>query len=331
MSETERPSAAAVPAQRSGGGITLVQPASLLPSDNEAATMYKMAEAFHASGLMPGGIRSPAAAFLVIQKGRELGLPPSYACSNIHIIEGKPSCSAELLLALIKSRVGPDALIVEETDGKHCTVSYARPHWDKRRTFTFTIEQAQQAGLLDKGGDRAKLSNWNRFPDAMLRARCISALARMEFADVIGGMYTPDELGAAVNLDPATGEMISVQVTSEPVRESAPKPAPQPEPKRVPDPATVPVTKRTRNAIMQVAIDKGVMPSALDAKVKELTGCALLDDCTEAQAHEVAAWLKTVTPAHREPEETTEEPATDLYGAVHNAGENAKGKNAQTA
>jgi hypothetical protein len=37
----------------------------------------------------------------------------------------------------------------------------------------------------------------------MLRARCISAVARMAFPDSIGGMYTAEELGAEVDEDGA--------------------------------------------------------------------------------------------------------------------------------
>jgi hypothetical protein len=38
----------------------------------------------------------------------------------------------------------------------------------------------------------------------MLRARCLSAVARMAFPDSIGGMYSPDELGASVRVEGET-------------------------------------------------------------------------------------------------------------------------------
>jgi len=53
--------------------------------------------------------------------------------------------------------------------------------------MSFTIEQAQRAGVTGK-------DNWKKYPEAMLRARCISALARAVYPDVVLGIYETDEL-----------------------------------------------------------------------------------------------------------------------------------------
>jgi hypothetical protein len=114
-----------------------------------------------------------------------------YALSNIAVINGKPTASAELMLALIYRDHGDDAVRVIETTAERCMVAYRRRGWQEPELFSFTIDDAACAGLLGK-------DNWRHYPAAMLRARCISAVARFAFPDTIAGLYTPEELGARV-------------------------------------------------------------------------------------------------------------------------------------
>ena len=172
---------------------------STLPSDGEWRTMMQMATELVRSGMLPAHIKSPAAAVAVIQKGRELGIAPMYALSNIIVIQGKPTANAELMAALIYRDHGDDALDYEESTVERCTIAYKRRNASKRSKHTFTQADAKAAGL--SGG------NWAKYPAAMLRARCISAVARMGFPDSIGGMYTPEELGHSEDVE---GEFVSV-------------------------------------------------------------------------------------------------------------------------
>lgn len=153
---------------------------------------------------LPSAIKTPEQAVMVMMKGRELGVPSLYALSNIVVIQGKPACSAELLQALIYRDHGDDALRFVEANNDYCTLEYRRRSWKKAERYTFSIDDADRAGLM-------KNPTWKAYPAAMLRARCLSAVARMAFADSIGGMYTPEELGASVTvvdgvveLDPAS-------------------------------------------------------------------------------------------------------------------------------
>jgi hypothetical protein len=165
---------------------------SLLPSSETLGTMLTISETLFKSGLLPQHIKSPQAAFAIIQKGMELGIPPMHAMSNIACIQGKPTCNSELMLALIYRDHGDGAVVFAETSASKCVVSYRRRHWAEARSYAFTLEDAKRAGLA--GG------NWTKYPAAMLRARAISAVARLAFPDSIGGMYTPEELGAIVTV-----------------------------------------------------------------------------------------------------------------------------------
>jgi hypothetical protein len=178
------------------------QQQALLPDAATLQTMLTMAEQLVQSGLLPQSIKTPAAALAIIQKGIELGIPPMYSLSNIGIINGRPVVGAEVLLAMVYRDHGDSAIIVEETSAERCTVTYRRKGWDKARQFSWTTQDAEQAGLLGKGGP------WKQYPAAMLRARCISAVARLAFADSIGGMYLPEELGAEVEV--VDGEIVVI-------------------------------------------------------------------------------------------------------------------------
>lgn len=169
------------------------------------------------TGFLPEAIKKPEQAVAIMLKGRELGVPPMYALSNIAIVKGKPTISAEMMLALIYRDHGKGAIRVRESTNDHCTIDYRLPGWDVA-SYTFTIQDAAQAGL-------ANSPTWKNYPAAMLRARCISAVARMAFPESIAGMYVPGELG-----DPVTvtddGEVVST--TTGEVIDVSPQPQPLP-------------------------------------------------------------------------------------------------------
>jgi hypothetical protein len=158
---------------------------------------------------LPRGVDTPEKAIAIILKGRELGIPPMYALSNIAVINGKPTAGAELMLALVYRDHGDDAVRVTESSPTRCTIAYRRRGWSRHESFSFSIEDAERAGLLGK-------DNWQHYPAAMLRARCISAVARLAFPDTIGGLYTPEDLGAAVSLRAGDEEVIEAEVAPEP-------------------------------------------------------------------------------------------------------------------
>jgi hypothetical protein len=180
---------------------------SLLPSHETWATMLSMADTLVKSGMLPPAIKTPAAALAIIQKGSELRIPPMYALSNISIIGGKPVTGAELMLAMIYRDHGDMAIQFTETTAERCEVAYKRRGWPATRTFEWTMADAKAANLANK-------DVWKAYAPAMLRARCISAVARLAFADTIGGLYTYEEMGVEVTAN-ADGEIVPVEVKPE--------------------------------------------------------------------------------------------------------------------
>lgn len=192
----------------------LTRPVMGLPTPTELDIIERLGQTYHQSGLLPSGVRNWQAAVIAIQAGRELGIPPTVAVREIYVVNGRPTCSAQLMMSLIRRAYGPGAIRVKEATPTGCTIEYREPGWDGVGSFTFNLDDAKRAGLA--GG---KNDNWNKYPRAMYRSRAVSEVARMVFPDAILGMYTPDEMGAPVDeegrivvtgtvVDVGTGEVL---------------------------------------------------------------------------------------------------------------------------
>lgn len=160
---------------------------------DDLRTLMDQAARYVKSGLLPNSIKTPEQALIIMAQGRELGIPSTVALRQIVVVQGKPTCSAELMLALVHRTYGQSAMRVFKTDNEACTVQYRQQGWDGISEYTFSLEDAKRAGLL-------KNPTWTQYPAAMLRARAISATVRFAFPECISGLYTPEELGAAVTV-----------------------------------------------------------------------------------------------------------------------------------
>ena len=188
--------------------VTLVEVETLpAPADWDRALeprcmeeAYRLAQCLHNSKTFLGDYGTPQAVLSTILLGREIGLPAMASLRSVHIIEGKHSLSAELMVALVlKSGLAEFFQLVETTD-KVCTYETKRKDAPKPQKLSYTIEQAEQADLL-KPSRSGRPTNWEKMPKQMLRARCKSELARLEYPDLLAGLYTPEELRDAKNGD----------------------------------------------------------------------------------------------------------------------------------
>ena len=140
--------------------------------------------------------RDAAQAVVKVLAGQELGFGPIASMTGIYIVKGSVSLSANLIAASVK-RGKYNYRITELTDTA-CKIDFYEGK-EKVGESGFTMDDAKAAGL-------ALGENYKKFPRNMLFARAMSNGAKWFCADVFGGpVYTPDELGAAV--DGETGEM----------------------------------------------------------------------------------------------------------------------------
>lgn len=134
---------------------------------------------------IPKAMRGNLPAILAcVATGRALGLADMEALRSIHIVDGKATFSAELMVNLTR-RAG-HSITAEYGDGQ-VTVHGKRGDNGDEISVTWTIAMAERADLNGK-------MNWRKYPEAMLWARAVSQLCRMLFADVFAGQtYTADE------------------------------------------------------------------------------------------------------------------------------------------
>lgn len=171
-----------------------------------------MAQQAHKSGMFPVG--SVHNAFMIIATGSELGISPLQALMGIHIVSGRPVISAKTLVGLCQRRrdVCEYFTTIESTE-QSCTVETKRVGSPAPAQHTFTIEMAQKAGLTGK-------KNWRAHTGDMLWAAAARALARREYADLVGGMYDEAELLASPISQ--TPERPQMRIVSDPTPSPSP-------------------------------------------------------------------------------------------------------------
>lgn len=191
---------------------------TFLPGEHESQRIWKLANAIASTDFVPKSLRgNPPAIMAAMLTGRELGIMPMRALRQVNIIEGQPSPSPELMMALAL-KAGHEVDVVE-TSRTRCVVEVRRSDWpeDRRRRLEWSLDDAVAAGLctIDADGQvraRSKSGNklpWEAYTRAMLRSRAVSEACRTWLPDVVdGASYVPEELGAAVNGDGHALELV---------------------------------------------------------------------------------------------------------------------------
>lgn len=128
-------------------------------------------------------------AAVILMTGRELGLQPMQSLRGIYVVEGKPTLSADMMVAVIRGSGLCESWRIVESTAERCTITTRRKGEQHDASRTWTKADATLAGVAGK-------DTWRKYPAIMLRHRCAADLARQEYPDVLLGLYDPDELGA---------------------------------------------------------------------------------------------------------------------------------------
>lgn len=147
---------------------------------------------------MFGHLNNPEGVFTAVLLARSHGVETMKMLMPgvLHNIKGKLTLSAQLIVGLVlRSGKAEYFDLVESTTARAVYVTKRRGS-SREVTFEYTIEEAQAAGLLEptRSGEP---SQYLRRPKTMLRHRCETELARAVYPDVVGGLYTPDEMSEA--------------------------------------------------------------------------------------------------------------------------------------
>lgn len=149
------------------------------------------------SGFLPPSIKTAEQCLALFLAGKELGVGFMESVRSINIIQGKPTISPQLMLALA-NRTGELKDQKIDADDKRAIVTITRkgrsPH-----TVEFGVKEATDLGLMTK-------DNYRKQAKTMFVWRAMAANLRVTFPDVLLGLYTPEELGADVSVNDE-GEM----------------------------------------------------------------------------------------------------------------------------
>ena len=202
--------------------------------------------------------------------------------AHTYVISGKPALNADAMAGIVlgyrdnnNTKVCGYIRIIELNDNICTLGTKRRDELDfdiPEHTWTFTIDDARLRGLLNN-------RSFKTMPKNMLHKRCLTALLRAFYSDIIGQTYSPGEL-AEMNdkMSDAEKDRIIFQsvegerVPSNPPQSMPPAPVPAPAPRklRVPpffvsvtaNPKDIDVSKLDEDK--QVALAKEIDPLLLE-------------------------------------------------------------------
>ena len=206
-------------------------------------------------------------AYIAMLDGAAVGVQPSMAVRQIHVINGVPTMSADLMfgrmLATGLLRRDDFSIVASKTE---CvlTIGTMTRKPEHRLVVTCKIEDFKH--LVGK-------DNWRNDPEAMLVARAKSRSVRRHAPDLLVGVYSTEEMrdareGVAAGVYEVPAEFMPPMGTQQP---TAPPVAP------------APVAETAQGA--SVAEKPGLTPADLAAVMKRIVGAS--DSVTEEQIAEL--------------------------------------------
>lgn len=155
----------------------------------------QMAKALASSTVVPREYQGNFSNGLVaIEIAQRLGTSPLMVMQNLNIIQGRPSWSAQFLIAMINGSKKYDMeLQFDEKQDKNGK-PFSCKCWTERKGRKVTgivvdMDMANAEGWVQKNG-----SKWKTMPQVMLRYRAASFFARMNCPELTLGYYSQDEI-----------------------------------------------------------------------------------------------------------------------------------------
>lgn len=132
---------------------------------------------------------NPEAVLMVLMAGRELGLGAMASLRAFHVNEGKPTMSAQLMMALCRRRkdICKEFRVIKMTNEIAVVRTWRADSQEPTPDWEFSWKDAERAGLATR-------ATYQKYPRNMLLNRCIANAARFDFPEICANLYDPDEL-----------------------------------------------------------------------------------------------------------------------------------------
>lgn len=172
----------------------------------------RMARALSASELVPQQFRGEKGlpnALIALELAQRTGASPLAVMQNLYIVQGKPTWSAQFIIACLNAcgRFGPLRFAMEGEGAAlacHCQ-AIDKATGDLLEGPKVTMAMAKAEGWLGKAG-----SKWVTMPDLMIRYRAATFFGRLYAPDLLLGMQTVEE-ARDIEVDPRTGAVTAVR------------------------------------------------------------------------------------------------------------------------
>ena len=154
----------------------------------------QMAKALASSTIVPKEYQGNVANGLIaIEIAQRLQTSPLMVMQNLNVIQGRPSWSAQFLIAMVNGSGKYDMELQfdekQDKDGKpYSCQCWTEKNGRKVTGITVDMNMVAAEGWLQKNG-----SKWKTMPQVMLRYRAASFFARMNCPELTLGYYTKDE------------------------------------------------------------------------------------------------------------------------------------------
>ena len=160
--------------------MSVGEPKNMLEARAVAAYLSK-------SKFLPTSLRGDTAtALMLVITCKQYNLPIT-ALSEVMEVNGKIGFWGRTKLGIVLKSGVCEYIIPEEQTEKKCTLTTQRKGWPKPVTISYTIEQAQTAGLIQRS------DAWKKHPADMLYWRAVSRIISQVYPDVIQGFATVEE------------------------------------------------------------------------------------------------------------------------------------------
>ena len=175
---------------------------SLAQQVSDQQGMLEQAATWVKSGLLPASVKTAEQAVVIALKGKELNMSPMMSFEMIDVIMCKPALKPKAMAAMcrkggVRTKTIKDFEPVKDETGKtvdmETVIRFYRDGIDEDVKYTY--KDAQNLGLVGK-------DNWKKQPGVMMYWRCFSKGANRVCPDLIGGLYTTEELASFTNNAP---------------------------------------------------------------------------------------------------------------------------------
>jgi hypothetical protein len=169
-------------------------PMGIVPKSYEE--IWRLAKATCQGGLAPRFENNPSRVSAIMMCGMEVGLKPMASLRLMYQTpDGQPALMVRGMLAVVQAS-GLLAHFEDRLEGdaeSRAAVVTVERQGQPRITRRFSVADAKRAQLTGKRGDM-----YQKYLDRMLYARAVSFALNDLFADILGGLYDPSEMGGPV-------------------------------------------------------------------------------------------------------------------------------------